>query len=216
MTTRRDFLGLLGAGAALPALAAPFPDTDGLPPVTTDWDLSWLDRIQKPHKVVIDSPAVSDGGALYRAVMLREQYHEAFGTYPDQFGLILVIRHSAIPLAMGHEYWEKHGGGEEAELKNREEQWVTRNPIGPAADEASAGSRKYTIPSFIESGGVVLCCDLALRGFIVPQLRKTGVAREAAYDEARRMLIPGIVPQPSGFFAVIRAQQAGCALFCNG
>lgn len=215
MTSRRDFLGLLGTGAALPALTPPFPDNAALRPIRADYDMSWVDQIQKPHKVVFDSPEVSDGGALYRSVMLRDQYREAFGVFPDQFGQVLVIRHSAIPLVMEHEYWEKHGGGEQAELKDREGNWVTRNPIGPAAADASAGARKYTIPAFIEAGGVVLCCDLALRGFVVTQLRKGGLEREVAYAEARRMLIPGVIVQPSGFFAVIRAQQAGCALFCN-
>lgn len=216
MTSRRDFLGLLGAGAALPALPIPFPSNDELPPVASEWDLSWVDRIQKPHRVVFDSPAVSEGGALYRSVMLRDQYRQAFGTWPDQFGQVLVIRHSAIPLVMDHEYWERYGGGEQAELKDQDDKWVTRNPIGPATDDASEGARKYTIPAFIASGGVVLCCDLALRGFIVPALRKAGIARETARDEALRMLIPGVIVQPSGFFAVIRAQQAGCVLFCNG
>jgi hypothetical protein len=62
----------------------------------------------------------------------------------------------------------------------------------------------------------VLCCDLALRGFVVPNLTKADIARDVARDEALKMLIPGVVVQPSGFFAVLRAQQAGCALFCNG
>lgn len=216
MTSRRNFLGLLGAGATLPMLEPAFPTTESLRPVAADFDVSWVDQLGKPHKVVIDSPTVSDGGALFRSQMLRDQYSQVFGTFPDQFASVLVLRHAGIPLAMDHEYWEKYGGGEQAEIKDREGNWVTRNPIGPAAADANAANRKYTVPGFIEQGGIVLCCDLALRGFVVPQLRKAGIAREAAYDEARRMLIPGVIVQPSGFFAVVRAQQAGCALFCNG
>src|SRR5690606_615435 len=85
MTTRRDFLGLLGAGAIAPALPAPFPDGRSLPPISDKWEMSWVDRVSAPHKAVIDSPEVSEGGALYRAVMLRDQYREVYGTFPDQF-----------------------------------------------------------------------------------------------------------------------------------
>jgi intracellular sulfur oxidation DsrE/DsrF family protein len=34
--------------------------------------------------------------------------------------------------------------------------------------------------------------------------------RDAAVARAKTMLIPGIVLQPSGVFAVLRAQEAGC------
>lgn len=216
MTSRRNFLGLLGAGAALPMLPAPFPTNDDLQPIVADWDLSWVDRIQKPHKVVFDSPAVSDGGALWRSVMFRDQYQAVFGAYPDQIGSVLVIRHAGIPLAMDHAYWETYGGGEQAEMKAEDGTWVKRNPIGPPAADARPGQIKYSLTGFIAAGGVVLCCDLALRGFIVPNLVKAGIARDTARDEALKMLIPGVIVQPSGFFAVLRAQQAGCALFCNG
>lgn len=216
MTSRRNFLGLIGAGAVLPAIPAPFPSNDDLRPIAADWDLSWVDRIQKPHKVVFDSPAVSDGGAIYRSVMFRDQYSQVFGTFPDQIGSVLVIRHAAIPLAMDHAYWEKYGGGEQAEMKDREGNWVSRNPVGAPAPDARPNAAKYTVPGFIAAGGIVLCCDLALRGFIVPNLTKAGIDRGVAHDEALKMLIPGVIVQPSGFFAVLRAQEAGCALFCNG
>ncbi|HRP07519.1 MAG TPA: hypothetical protein PLL69_03435 [Gemmatimonadales bacterium] len=216
MSTRRDFLGILGAGAVMPSMPAPFPSNHDLRPLDDKYDMSWVDRVRgTPHKVVIDSPEVSEGGALYRSVMLRDQYRDVFGTFPDQFGSVLVIRHSAIDLAMDHSYWERFPVGEEHELKDRDGNWVKRNPVGPAAADARPGSARYTIPGFIADGGIVLACDLAF-GFVVAKYRTEGVSREAAREEALKHLIPGVILQPSGFFAVVRAQQAGCALFCNG
>jgi hypothetical protein len=144
MTSRRNFLGLIGAGAALPALDAPFAGNDSLRPLNADFDMSWVDRMTKPHKVVIDSPAISDGGALYRSVMLRDQYTQVFGTFPDQFSSVLVIRHEAIPLAMNHSYWERFPIGEEADMKDRDGNWIKRNPIGPAA--GGRASRRRSTP----------------------------------------------------------------------
>ena len=215
MATRRDFLGLLGAGAALPMLPAPFPTGESLRPISAAYDFSWVGKIDRPHKVLFDSPAVSDGGALYRSVMLRDQYREAFGVFPDQIASVLVIRHEAIPLAMDHSYWERFEIGKELEMKDRDDQWITTNPIGPVAADARPGAAKYTLPNFIAEGGVVLACDLAF-GFAAAKYRAEGVSREAARAEALQHLIPGVILQPSGFFAGIRAQQAGCALFCNG
>ncbi len=216
MSSRRDFLGILGAGAVLPSMPAPFPSNDGLRPVDDKYDMSWVDRISgTPHKVVIDSPAVSEGGALYRSVMLRDQYREVYGTFPDQIGSVLVIRHDAIDLIMDHSHWERFELGKANELKDRDGEWIKRNPIGPAAAGARPGSDRYTIPGFMADGGIVLACDLAF-SFVVAKYRTDGVSREAAREEALKHLLPGVILQPSGFFAVVRAQQAGCALFCNG
>jgi hypothetical protein len=215
MTTRRDFLGLLGAGAIAPALPAPFPDGRSLPPISDKWEMSWVDRVSAPHKAVIDSPEVSEGGALYRAVMLRDQYREVYGTFPDQFSVVLVLRHNGIDLAMDHEHWKQFKLGEKHELKDRNGNFIERNPIGPAAPDARPNAVKYTLPQFIADGGIVLACDLAFQ-FVVANYVKEGVTREAARAEALTHLIPGVILQPSGFFAVVRAQQAGCVLFCNG
>lgn len=215
MPTRRDFLGLLGAGAIAPALPAPFPDGASLPPVSDEWDMSWVDRVTGPHKAVIDSPEVSEGMALYRAVMLRDQYRDVYGTFPDQFSTVLVLRHNAIDLVMDHEHWQRFGLGEKHGFKDRSGNFIERNPIGPAAPDARPGAAKYTLPGFIADGGIVLACELAF-GFVVGNYRSEGVEREAARAEALRHLLPGVILQPSGFFAVVRAQQAGCALFCNG
>lgn len=214
VATRRDFLGLLGAGAIVPALPAPFPDTGSLPPVSDKWDMSWVDRVTGPHKAVIDAPEVSEGGALFRSVMLREQYREVYGTFPDQFSSVLVLRHNAIDLAMDHEHWRRFKLGEHHQLKDRDGNFIERNPIGPPAADARPGAIRYSLPGFIADGGIVLACDLAFN-FVAAKYRSEGVSREQARADALTHLIPGVILQPSGFFAVVRAQQAGCALFCN-
>lgn len=46
--------------------------------------------------------------------------------------------------------------------------------------------------------------------------RKHALAGAAAAARARTMLLPGVIIQPSGFFAVLRAQQAGCGYMLAG
>ncbi len=216
MTTRRDFLGLLGAGAVLPAIQAPFPTSASLPPLPTDYDMSWVDRVTMPHKVVFDAPSVDDGSALWRAVVLRNQYAQIYGTFPDQISTVVVIRHYGIAMGMAHSFWEKDGVGEKTGTKGPDDTWATRNPVGPVADDARPGAEAYTIPGFIASGGIVLGCDMAFNNTVVGKYRTEGMSRADARELALKDLLPGVILQPSGFFATVRAQQAGCAAFFNG
>ena len=214
MTSRRNFLGILGTGAALPALA-PFPSNDSLRPISAEYDMSWVDRCTVPHRFVFDVPEVSDGGGLWRMVLLREEYNQVYGTWPDQIAAVLVLRHFGIAMAMQHTFWADGKMGEMTKTRQRGDTWATRNPIGPAAEDARPGSIKYTLPHFIESGGIVLGCDLAFNNMAVSRYKTEENTREEARELALADLIPGVILQPSGFFAVVRAQQAGCALFCN-
>lgn len=216
MTNRRDFLGLLGVGATLPAILPPFPTSASLPPVRADYDMSWIDKLAKPHKFVIDSGEIDEGGAVWRAVLLMDEYKDVFGTYPNEFGAVLVLRHNSILLTMDHSFWEKDGIGEESGMKDKEGKWITRNPVGPPEADAKPGAAKYTLQGFQAAGGIVLACDLAFGASVVGKYRKEGGSNADARKEALTHLLPGVILQPSGFFATVRAQQAGCAAFFNG
>ncbi|MGH7655446.1 MAG: hypothetical protein ACREN6_12365 [Gemmatimonadaceae bacterium] len=64
--------------------------------------------------------------------------------------------------------------------------------------------------NFVEDGGTVLACNLAF-GDVVDRFRKEEKLDEtAARERAVAHVIPGVILQPSGVFAVLRAQEAGC------
>ena len=225
---RREFLGWLGASTVLaattgsplsaqeraPAAARPDAGPDagsGLVPVSDDWDVSWADRIQGKHRAVFDSPAVAEGAALFRAAMWRDQYKEVYGTAPEEMSAVVVIRHTAIPLAMGDAYWARFGIGKEEKLKDpATKKWYVTNPIRtPWSSEARWAA--YGLEGFLASGGIVLACNLAFRMVIAKFREADGSTREEAEAAARALLVPGIILQPSGIFAALRAQQAGCS-----
>jgi hypothetical protein len=219
---RREFLGWLGASTVMaataasplhargPAPAPAAPDDHGLVPVSADWDVSWTDRIQGKHRAVFDSPAVSEGAALFRAAMWRDQYKEVYGTAPEEMSAVVVIRHTAIPLAMGDAYWARFGIGKEEKLKDpATKKWYVTNPIRtPWSTEPRWTA--YGLEGFMASGGIVLACNLAFR-MVVAKFREADKStREEAEAAARGLLVPGVILQPSGIFAALRAQQAGC------
>ena len=217
---RRAFLGWLGAGGALAAAGVPVPrieaamrrDREPLVPVSAAWDMAWVDRITGKYRAVFDSPEVSEGAALFRACLWRDQYKEVYGTPREEMSPVLVIRHAAIALAMNDAYWARFSVGKEKKLKDYgTKKWYVSNPIRVSAPGTPAPWADYNLESFMTQGGSVLACNLAFRQVVSQFARGDKLKRDAAEARAKEHLIPGIVLQPSGIFAVLRAQESGCA-----
>jgi len=220
---RRDFLGWLGASTLVAAASGRLGaqtvhaagDTSATThPASETWDVSWVDRIQGEARAVFDSPAVSDGDALWRAVQWRKDYRAVYpATDPAKVIAVLVIRHQAIPLAMDDSFWARFDVGKDLKIKDPDNKdWTKVNPIRVAPPGTPDSYADASLEKFMSSGGIVLACHMAFMGRVVSQYRKAGsLSMEQAEAEARSHLIPGIILQPSGIFAALRAQQAGCS-----
>ena len=120
---------------------------------------------------------------------------------------VLVLRHEAIPLAMSDEYWTRYKVAKAIKYKGFDgKDWKGGNPIWKAPPEMAA----YSLEAFIRDGGVVLACNLAFAEVVSTVQRADKSTPEAARAQALTMLLPGVILQPSGVFAVLRAQEAGC------
>ena len=217
-TPRRDFLGWLGASTVFaaaggPLRATPRPPAPGpLQPVSATWDMAWVDRLTGKYRAVFDSPQVSEGDALFRAVMWRDQHKEVYNSEPAEMNAVIVIRHAAIPLAMNDGYWERYKIGKEVKIKDpKTKKWTAVNPIRATPPDTPPKWLDYSLERFMAQGGTVLACNLAF-GEVVYRVRTEEKlkTREEAVARAKEMLIPGVILQPSGVFAVLRAQEAGC------
>lgn len=220
-TKRRDFLGLLG-GSSLAALVAPSLTPRSAfvanvqrgthpAPVDDKFDVTWADRVQGKFRAVFDSPGISEGAALFRAILWCDEYKSVYGTARTEMSPVLVIRHEAIDLAMNDAYWKQFKIGKEAKLKTPEgKKWAEANPILVTPADSPPQLARYNIPDFIADGGVVLACGLAFSQ-VVARFQKEGkLEKDTARQRAIEQMIPGVVLQPSGIFAVLRAQEAGC------
>ena len=197
-TPRRDFLSWLGGSA--------------LVPIALDFDMSWVDRLKGSHRAVFDSPGISEGAAIFRAVIWKRQYKNVYGTDPADMTAVLVLRHEAIVLAMDDAHWANFEVGKENKLKDANgKKWATSNPILSVPADAPPAWADFTLARFQQNGGIVLACNVAF-GEIVGQYREKG--KLGSNDEARKValthLAPGVILQPSGVFGALRAQEAGC------
>src|SRR5579871_2830239 len=210
--TRRDFLTTFGAASATPFLlrsetaeAAALPSTA----VNQAWDMSWVERVKGKYRAVFDSPGFSDGAGLFRAAIWKRQYKEVFGTTPADMTAVLVVRHQAIWLAVNDDFWRKYNVGKRQKFKDDKKQWYDHNPIA-VTPTGTPSEFDVNISKFIAEGNIVLACNLAFGSVISLVRQEEKVPQEEAEKTARGYLLPGVILQPSGVFATLHAQEAGC------
>jgi len=217
-STRRDFLESAAATTAalamLPAnLFASLP-TDLMPVAQgVDWDLSWVGRVTGKHRACFDCTEPESGYGVWRAAAWAGQYITVLGAAPADVSTVIVLRHDAIVLAMQQAFWDKYGIGESKQVKHPLTEKVTNS--NPALlDEHDGTPAPFNLAALhkqIARGATVLACDLALGQCVALIKSKEKVSDDEARKQAVAYLVPGVILQPSGVFAAVRAQQAGCA-----
>ena len=189
-------------------------ETPLAPPGDTKWDFSWTGRLRGKSRAVFDSPEINEGSAIYRAALWREQLKEVYGTPIEDVTPVVVLRHEGIALAMDDQYWDRFDIGKAAKLKDpATKKWTKRNPVATASAKAPPPFNTISLPNFINSGGVVLACGLAFEWVASRYQEKDKLDAAAAKQRAHEHLLPRVILQPSGFFAVLKAQEEGCNFF---
>ena len=217
-TNRRRFLGTAAANAAalavLPAAAFAAMPRDiaifGSVP-SAEWDLSWTDKLKAKHRAVFDCTAPESGNGVWRAWAWTRQNIDVLKAAPKDVVPVIVLRHDAIILAMQQSFWDKYGIGLKKKVTDpMTDQPTSKNPVlldekdGVLAPFNMAGLHKQ-----IANGAVALACNMAFQECINTTKQQDSVAEDEARKRAIAYLVPGVVLQPSGVFAVIRAQEAG-------
>ena len=219
-SSRREFLANL-AGGALVFGAMPMRFGGGLrdleaatsAPPADEFDMSWTRKVTGTNKAVMDVPEVESAYGVWRAGITKGQIVEFMKVPASDVSMVLVLRHNGINLAMNQAYWDAFGVGKELKATHPADgKPTTKNPaLLDAKAGLSAQFDGLSVPQFIAGGGIVLVCNLALNLDVVPKFRKRDKSTaEAAHKAAVASLIPGVVLQPSGVFAAVRAQQVGC------
>jgi hypothetical protein len=213
VTTRRKFLDSLAVGAtALAAAPAAFamPADLRLDVVQGAWDTRWPDRLTGKVRTVFDVPEIESGYGVWRASIWARQYEAVLGIPARDLSTALVLRHNAIVLAMQQAFWDKYGIGKSRSVTHPVSGEPTdRNPaLLGARDGLPEQMRPFALDAFIARGGIALACDLALQDMVAIIQQADKVTEAVAQEQAKKWLVPGVILQPSGVFAVLRAQQA--------
>ncbi len=216
---RREFLAQLGIATALltgsagPLAAQNDDGRDASLPVAqgTKWDTSWLEQLAKAqYRVVFDATNISDGFALDLTSTFLDHYHEVHGTSDEQLRAVIVMRQLGTPLALGDAIRDKFALGEELKINDRlTQQPARRNPfLKPGSSNGSSDSALETLRS---RGTILLLCNIAMNNWSSRHAEMSKRPVDKVREEVRANLVPGTLVVPSGIFALIRAQNAGCA-----
>jgi hypothetical protein len=140
-----------------------------------------------------------------------EQYKEVIRAADSDLRTVLILRHNAIALAMTQPFWDEYGLGKAKSVTHPLTQQPTdRNPaLLGETDGVPTPFSSFALPAFLARGGIALACNLAFADCVGLVKEKHSLSDQDARTRALRGLVPGVIMQPSGVFAAVRAQQAG-------
>lgn len=216
--SRREFLTQAGAAAVLgtlPFAVGPLgamPASGSRPAPPGEFDLSWPDKLTTLHRALFDLASIDSGRSVWRARLWESQYVEFLGAKPEELSSVMVIRAEAISLAMQQRFWDTYRIGKALGVLHPVTQQPTdRNPalLSSTRNEVPAALDASALDQYIARGGIVLACNQAFREIIAVIVKAERVSPDEARTRAIALLVPGVRLQPSGVFAVMRAQEAG-------
>jgi len=213
---RRGFLASALAGAAglaaAPFLTGPAAAAQVPASVSTKWDDSWTRQITGKYRAVLDSPRIEGGAGVFRTSMWLGNYHEMYGLTDQDLSAVLVIRHEAIPMVMNNEFWATYGYAKRYKKEYQDFGDALKRPVNynPFLS-LQFGKSTMGIEPLIQRGVIVLGCGVAFGQAVADLQKQDQLEWQDAEAKARTFLVPGVTLQPSGIFAVSRAQDAGCS-----
>ena len=160
------------------------------------------------------SPDINDGLALVHATFYRQGYHDQFGLDASDVIPVVVFRHLSTAMAFNDALWAKYALGERSKIVDPATgKDALRNPfIRVGKDEKNAlVPADASIEALLASGVVMLVCNKATMRLAGQVAQKFGRPVEEVRSEFLASVVPGILLQPSGVYAVLRAQDVGCA-----
>lgn len=209
--TRREFLGKVGASIAIPTLLSTL-DAGAAPNLRLAADADeWFKKVKGKHKIVYDASEPNGGfGVIWSWVFLNT--NNQTGTADTDLGVVVVLRHGAIPLAMEDRLWEKYKFGEMFKVTDSVANApATKNIYNVPSEPMWTGNGIQGIKD-LSGRGVMFCvCDMALTVYSNMLAGNFNMKPDELKKDWVSGLLPGVQVVPSGVWAIGRAQEKGCA-----
>jgi hypothetical protein len=215
--SRRDFLGLAATAAAagigtMVTTTAAVAASDS---ASTDFT-RWLDSITGTHKQLYDMPELNGGFGLVWSWAFFMTGAEAYGVPDNHLGVVMVLRHNALPLALNDSVWAKYKLGEAFKIEDPDTKApAVRNPyyLKPGTIPVADASLQKLIA---RPNMKVAVCNLAITFYSGMVAQKMGLKHDDVKKDWTQAVFPGIQIVPSGVVACNGAVSRGCVYVFAG
>jgi intracellular sulfur oxidation DsrE/DsrF family protein len=177
--------------------------------------MSWVDRISAaPYKAVIDATKL-ENDPLYTASDIMDRFHEVYDSPDSQTRVVVVVRHFGAAMGLNDAAWDRYAIGEERNVTDPATKAPSRrNPfLRAGANVKESWDVNGKIEPLVARGVTFLVCNRATMGLASTLAKKSGKPLEEVQNDLKSSLVPGAYMMPTGIFGLIRAQNAGCALY---
>jgi intracellular sulfur oxidation DsrE/DsrF family protein len=209
-TPRRDFIAGIAAAAAVVGLGAEVPVSMAAEAGGGTGFQKWLDTIGGKYRQVYDAPSPNGGFALIWSHVFLMTGAQGYGVPESDLGVVVVLRHSAIPIAMRDDVWAKYKLGEYFKITDPATKApALRNPfafIKPGDMPLPEAALEKLVARGVRFG----VCHTAIHHQSMRIAKMAGVAHDVVKNDMLAAVIPGVQVVPSGVLAVNGAQTKGC------
>ena len=209
---RRGFLGSVAVSAAVAGLGAMGASASVAEAADApDGNFNkWLAGINGKYRQVYDMPEPNNGMGLIWSWVFQLTGSQGYGVAEKDIGVVVVMRHNAIPIAFADPVWEKYKLGEVFKINDP----VTK---APATANPYHHIKSPDLPpdaaleKLLAKGVKVGVCNMAITYYSGVVAKQMGLNAEEVKNDWVAAVIPGVEIVPSGVLAVNGAQSKGCA-----
>lgn len=210
---RRWFLGGAAATAAALGFGKVASSADAVPPGATggtDFQ-KWLDRIRGQYRQVYDMPEANNGAALIWSHVYLLTGAQGYGVGESELGVVVVLRHNAIPIALNDAAWAKYNLGEFFKINDPATKApATRNPFAHIKP-GDLPLPEAALDKLVARGVMFGACNMAITYRSAAVARLMGLRPEDVKKDWVDNVLSGVQVVPSGVVAVNGAQARGCS-----
>src|SRR5712692_10513715 len=218
-THRRGFLGRVATAAAAVGLGGLIPGrVDAQDYASTAQAAggdaayaAWLNGIKGKYKQVYDAVEPNGGFSLIWGHVFLLTGTAAYGVPESDLGVVIVHRHSAIPIAFKDAMWAKYKFGEFFKINDNGTKAPAVRNVFANIKEGDLPFPEAAVEKLVARGVRFGVCNMAITFYSMMLAQQMGMQAADVKADWIANVLPGYTVVPSGVVAVNGAQSKGCS-----